>query len=1791
MNASIDRDADFIAGFLAKSASRRRRLQLVRALAAGSLAGGAVLAGSAILDRFLVIDDSWRWAYAAGVWGAAALTAWRCGGSGLLRPVGAEDIANLAEERLPGLRDRLLAAHQLAGAGEGRDSPALRARLRTDVAAALAGTDARRLLPLALLKRGLLAAGLVVGAHGVLCLWPDLGWGRLLARSVAPWVGLDRVSTLRIRLLEPSVAEGVVPAGDPVVVVVELSTDPVDGAWIEADNLRLALERRDDGRWAGQIPVGDAPLTFRVRAGDGLTAPHRLLPQPRPRATAITLRITPPSYSGLPSRTVAAERPEISALAGSRVELLVAADQALASAELILDLDGGGSTLPLAAGDGGHRGAFILERNGTARLRLVAAETGFASAAGGDAEVRAIPDLVPTVALHRPTGELVAPGDELLWLEGEAGDDVGLARVACEVRSGGGEWRELSGTAPDRPGAWPLREKLDLLALGAVPGDRIEARLVAVDRKGSRAESAVLAVTVADPGYPAARLAGAEVLEALTVLGLDAARRGEAASVTAAAWAGAAGEGRQEELAHAAALAAVSRLLDSAGALVRSRLPSLRGGPADDLQLCGRAVRRLADRTVLPERAKATPATASARVGCDEYAACLAALAAAEAAQVALRDLQRLDRDQDDARVLAAGGGGERSQRRLAAAAVQAATVGQMFERIAVRAPAAKQAVEAIAKNLAAARADTAITTAAGAFEGAYFAGRAFNERKLVRGDPAIRFDSAQPIAPGLAWNEFSVRWLGTVKPPAPGQWTFITTSDDGVRLWLGGKLVIDRWTDHTPVEDRAVFTSDGSPIELRLEYFQGGGGGKIRFDWQGPDGQRKPVVASGGGAQLAIAAFQQRLQGVQRAFNPVAADLLAAASAARRRLAVLAGDEAASIEAKDETASAIAARLADLAALEEARADADTQAVSDLAQAAAALAALPETAERKQLAADVAAVAAEAQAERAAQAAGRAGQAPTPLAAAEELLRSRPRKGSAVEKAADALLAAAKAGRPLDQGLRDAISAAKAEAETGQAAAQQAATAARQRLGDDTPRLAARLTELAKQAETAARSAAADPTAAMAEARRLSEAIEEVQRDLHRDANRHDRGDTAERARARDADGAAALLAQPPPRAEELLRRATAASDPRERAEALAQAAQQQATLAADLALAGRHWQALAEGRDPAPTRRELRKRETEAGVANGLDAVAAERDRLAALAEADAARAQAGLAEALKDDAKMRRELERLSDAEAAAAKQAAEAAAERERQLAAQAKAAADARAARAQAAQQADAALDTRMRELAQQVRAQAERSANAPQARPKLDSAATALDRGAAAPDPTASAQSAQAAAAELNAAAERMDAAAAPVQTALDQRKTEEAAAAARRDAARTAADAARQQATAAEQAVAAARTAAEAAQRARDAAQAESERARAAAEAAPPAGTDPAAAAAAQASARESAQRAAAAATQASEAAAQAQTRAEQSATAAAQAGTAAQAAAAQQAGAQQSAEQAVQARTQAQAALDAQPRGGEAREQAKRAAGLAAQAQAAAAAAAAQRGRDQAEDAQLASAQRTAAAEAATAATQAARAARHQERLGEEPGALAASAAQLAAAQQLAAQLGERLAAGEQPAGELAATAKALADAAQAMGQAADGQQPAASGQTPAASGEAPAASGEPAPSGRDAATSQALARALDSLDAGAAPAQALAEARAALGQARAAARRESRGNAPPSEGGTIDREAGNSGTGVAAQRALDWGRLPKELARELLEGDREAVPEEYRRQVDSYFRAIGERAQEPR
>lgn len=105
----------------------------------------------------------------------------------------------------------------------------------------------------------------------------------------------------------------------------------------------------------------------------------------------------------------------------------------------------------------------------------------------------------------------------------------------------------------------------------------------------------------------------------------------------------------------------------------------------------------------------------------------------------------------------------------------------------------------------------------------------------LVRDDAAIDFDWALGSpAPVIPPNNFSARWTREVFFDA-GLYRFTVVADDGVRLWLDGSLILDRWT-----VAKATYTVDVNvargPHTLRLEYFEATGDAEVSLRWDRVD-------------------------------------------------------------------------------------------------------------------------------------------------------------------------------------------------------------------------------------------------------------------------------------------------------------------------------------------------------------------------------------------------------------------------------------------------------------------------------------------------------------------------------------------------------------------------------------------------------------------------------------------------------------------------------------------------------------------------------------------------------------------------------------------------------------------------------------------------------------------------------------------------------------------------------------------------------------------------------------------
>jgi hypothetical protein len=117
----------------------------------------------------------------------------------------------------------------------------------------------------------------------------------------------------------------------------------------------------------------------------------------------------------------------------------------------------------------------------------------------------------------------------------------------------------------------------------------------------------------------------------------------------------------------------------------------------------------------------------------------------------------------------------------------------------------------------------------------------------VTRIDPRVDFDweYGSPAA-GIDINTFSARWTGQVQAKVTGTHTFYTVSDDGVRLWVNGVLVIDNWTDHPPVENSGTISlTAGQFYDIKMEFYENIGGAVAQLLWSAP-GLAKEVVPAG---------------------------------------------------------------------------------------------------------------------------------------------------------------------------------------------------------------------------------------------------------------------------------------------------------------------------------------------------------------------------------------------------------------------------------------------------------------------------------------------------------------------------------------------------------------------------------------------------------------------------------------------------------------------------------------------------------------------------------------------------------------------------------------------------------------------------------------------------------------------------------------------------------------------------------------------------------------------------------
>jgi beta-glucosidase len=135
---------------------------------------------------------------------------------------------------------------------------------------------------------------------------------------------------------------------------------------------------------------------------------------------------------------------------------------------------------------------------------------------------------------------------------------------------------------------------------------------------------------------------------------------------------------------------------------------------------------------------------------------------------------------------------------------------------------------------------------------GEYFGNKTLDGSPVfVRTDPKIDFDwGISAPGDGMPADFFSVRWTGKLTVPETRVFDLTATTEDGVRLWIDGRKLVDSWVNRGRTTDRAsVRLEAGVPHDLRVEYYQNRGtaSASLGWDWHpgGGDAMTQEAVAA----------------------------------------------------------------------------------------------------------------------------------------------------------------------------------------------------------------------------------------------------------------------------------------------------------------------------------------------------------------------------------------------------------------------------------------------------------------------------------------------------------------------------------------------------------------------------------------------------------------------------------------------------------------------------------------------------------------------------------------------------------------------------------------------------------------------------------------------------------------------------------------------------------------------------------------------------------------------------------
>ena len=128
-----------------------------------------------------------------------------------------------------------------------------------------------------------------------------------------------------------------------------------------------------------------------------------------------------------------------------------------------------------------------------------------------------------------------------------------------------------------------------------------------------------------------------------------------------------------------------------------------------------------------------------------------------------------------------------------------------------------------------------------------YFDRVDFTDLKLTRTDATVNFNwgAAAPDA-SMGADNFAVRWTGQVQAQFSENYTFYVKSDDGARLWVDGRLIIDNWVTQSATEKAATLPLvAGKSYDVRFDYYDATSTATAALSWSSASTPKQVIPSS----------------------------------------------------------------------------------------------------------------------------------------------------------------------------------------------------------------------------------------------------------------------------------------------------------------------------------------------------------------------------------------------------------------------------------------------------------------------------------------------------------------------------------------------------------------------------------------------------------------------------------------------------------------------------------------------------------------------------------------------------------------------------------------------------------------------------------------------------------------------------------------------------------------------------------------------------------------------------------